>query len=262
VIPLKQQDLLKMRFARELQNRVRIDFFGQKPRGMFVPGRVDNSAASEEVRKLLREIASLNLRINLTTHDIDDDPEAVRAMGIDRVPAIVLRGANNRPVRYFGNPRLKQFVTFIESLLLVANGKPDLSPETVKTLRKLRSDVALKVFVTPACVHSPSAVFTALRLAMESAQVKLDVYDVAQFPDTIARYYVAATPMTVFNDEYAIPGVIEEGLLAEDVFAAAQGQQPSKGGDPKRLTPVALPRPRQQQPQGPRTTSSGLVIPR
>ena len=262
MIPLKEQEVLKRRFARELQNRVRVDFFGQKPSGVFVPGRPDNSAACEDVHKLLQEVSALNLRISLTPHDIDDDPATAEAMGVSRVPAIVLRGPTNRPVRYFGNPRLKQFTTFVEALLIVAHGKPALQPETLKTLRKLRSDVAVKVFVTPGCVHSPQGVSMALRLALENAHVKLEVYDVTSFPDMIGRFYVAATPLTVFGYQYAIPGVIEEGNLAEDILVTAQGGQPSKGGDPKRLTPLAPPRRRPQQPQGPRTTSGGLIIPR
>jgi glutaredoxin-like protein len=262
VIPLREQEVLKQRFARDLQNRVRVDFFGQKPSGVFVPGRIDTSAACEDVRKLLHEIAALNLRISLTVYDIDDDASTAEGMGVERAPGIVLRGPTNRPVRYFGNPRLHQFATFVEALLLVAHGKPALQAETIKTLRRLRSDVTLKVFVAPACPHSPQAAVTALRLALESARVKLDICDVATFPDVIGRYFVAATPQTVFSDQYAIPGVIEEGNLAEDVLVTAQGGQPAKGGDPKRLTPLSPPRPRTQQAQGPRTTSSGLVIPR
>ena len=262
MIPLKEQDVLKQRFARELQSHVRVDFFGQKPHGVFVPGRIDNSAVCEDVRKLLHELAALNLRISLTLHDIDDDAATAEAMDVRRVPAIVLRGQTNRAIRYFGNPRMRQFTTFVESLVLVAHGKPSLQPETLKTLRKLRADVMLKVFVTPACPHSPLAVVTAMRLALESPRVKLEVFDVSTFPDLIGPFFVQATPMTVFNDQYAIPGVIEEGSLAEDVLMTAQGSEPSKGGDPKRLTPVALPRPRQRQPQGPHTTPGGIFIPR
>ena len=262
MIPLKEQDVLKQRFARELQSRVRVDFFGQKPHGVFVPGRIDNSAACEDVRKLLHELAALNLRIGLTVHDIDDDATTAESLGVQRVPAIVLRGQTNRPIRYFGNPRMRQFVGFVEALVTVANGKASLQPETLKTLRKLRSDVSLKVFVTPACAHSPLAVLTALRLATESAHVKLDVYDVTTFPDLIAPFFVQVTPMTVFNDQYAIPGVIDEGLLAEDVLMTGQGSEPSKGGDPKRLTPIVRPQPRRRQPQGPHTSPSGLYIPR
>src|SRR5690606_12056836 len=95
MIPLREQELLKLRFARELQTRVRVDFFGEKPLPVVVPGRVDNSAASEDTRKLLQELAALNLRISLTPHDIDADAETASAMGVSMAPAIVLRGPAN-----------------------------------------------------------------------------------------------------------------------------------------------------------------------
>jgi alkyl hydroperoxide reductase subunit AhpF len=262
MIPLKEQAILKQRFARELESRVRVDFFGQKPQGVFVPGRADRSAVCEDVRKLLHELAALNLRISLTTHDIDDDAAAAQSLGVEAVPAIVLRGQTNRAIRYFGNPRIRQFTALVEALVLVAHGKAGLQPETLKTLRKLKTDVSLKVFVTPPCVHSPAALITAIGMALENAHVKLDAYDVTTFPEMIGPYYVAATPMHVFDDQYAIPGAIDEGRLAEDLLLAAQGQEPSKGGDPKRLTPFARPQARRRQPQGPRTTPGGLYVPR
>ena len=263
MIPLAEQNALKQRFARDLQNRVRVDFFGHKPVSVYIPGRIDRSAVCKDVNKLMHELAGLNLRIAVTSHDIDDDAATAESMGVQRVPAIVVRGQANRPLRYFGNPRMKQFLAFVESLLMVAHGKPNLEPETLKTVRKLRSDVAVKVFVTPACQHSPLAVLTALRVALESSHVKLEVYDVSTFPELITPFHVQATPLTVFNDQYAIPGVIDEGNLSDDILTTAQGGEPSRGGDPKRLTPVAPPRPRQQsQQRGPRTSPGGLIIPR
>jgi alkyl hydroperoxide reductase subunit AhpF len=262
VIPLKEQEILKQRFARDLQSRVRVDFFGQKSHGVFVPGRAERSAVSEDVRKLLHELAGLNLRISLTTHDIDDDAPAAQSMGVEGVPAIVLRGQTNRAIRFFGNPRMRLFTAFVEALVLVAHGKGNLETETLKTLRKLKTDVSLKVFVTPPCAHSPTAVISAMRMALENSHVKLDIYDVTTFPEMIGPFYVAATPMQVFNDQYAIPGVIDDARLADDLLLAAQGQEPSKGGDAKRLTPLARPQPRKRQPQGPHTTPGGLYVPR
>jgi alkyl hydroperoxide reductase subunit AhpF len=264
MIPLREQDLLKQRFARELQNRVRIDFFGQRPASVYVPGRVDRSAVCKDVGRLLHELAALNLRISLTEHDIDDDAAAAEALGVQRVPCIVLRGPNNRPVRYYGNPRIKQFLAFVEMLILVANGKPNLQPETLKTLRKVRSDVNLKVLTMPLCAYSPLAGVTALRMALESSHVKLDVFDVATFPEMIGPFHVQATPITAIDDQFVIPGVIDEGALVEDVLTRAQGGEPSKGGDPKRLTPMPRPQPQQaqQQQRGPRTSPGGLIIPR
>lgn len=263
MIPLKEQDLLKQRFARDLHSRVRMDFYGQKPTSVFIPGRIDHSGACEDIRKLMHELASLNPRINLATHDIDDEAADAQAAGVQWAPAIVLRGATNRPIRYYGNPRIKQFLAFVEALILVAHGKPNLQSETVKTLRKLRSDVALRVFVAPACAYSPLAVVTTLQMALESPRVRLDIVDISTFPEMIAPFSVRATPLTVFNDQYGIPGVIEEGNIANDVLTAAQGNEPAMGGDPRRLTPVATPESRQQQSQqGPRTTPSGLIVPR
>jgi alkyl hydroperoxide reductase subunit AhpF len=264
MIPLREQELLKQRFARELQNRVRIDFFGQKPASVYIPGRVDRSAACKDVSRLLRELAALNLRISLTEHDIDEDPATAEALGVQAVPAIVLRGPNNRPVRYYGNPRMKQFLAFVETLVLVANGKANLQAETLRTLRKVRSDVSLKVFTMPPCAHSPAAVITALRLALESSHVKLDLFDVATFPEMIGPFNVQATPITAIDDQYIVPGVIDEASLADDVLTRAQGGEPAKGGDPKRLTPMPRPQPQQaqQQQRAPRTTPGGLIIPR
>ena len=129
MIPLKEQELLKQRFARDLHSRVRIDLFGEKSRSVYLPGRGDNSAMSEDVRKLLHELAGLSLRISLTTHDIDDDAEAAETLGVLRAPGIVLRGATNRALLYYGNPRMRQFIAFVEALVLVAGGKGNL-PET------------------------------------------------------------------------------------------------------------------------------------
>ena len=261
MIPLKDQAALKQRFARDLNARVRLDFFSLKPSPIIIPGRSD-CATCEDVRKLLQELAGLNLRIKLTQHDVDEEPEVTRDMGIDKVPAIVLRGPANRPLRYFGSPAGRQFAAFVETMLLVAGGKPELQPDTVKALKRLRSDAGVKLFVTTTCVHSPLMAFTLARLAMHSANVKLDVIEVAEFPDLIQRFYVRATPMTVFNDEYAVLGLMDEATLVHNLLLAAQGQTPDKGGDPQKLTPVTPPRPQQQPQQRHPTSSSGLILPR
>lgn len=259
MIPLKDQDALKQRFARDLSSRVRVDYFTQKPSPIYVPGR-EECVDCENVRKLLHELAALNLRINLTQHDIEDEPDVARDMGIAIVPGIVLRGKANPALRYFGTPAGRQFATFVEMLLMTARDVPPLQAETVKTLRKLRSGVRLKVFVTPNCLHSPQMVLPAAHMALLSPNVSLDVIEVTHFPALVQRFYVRATPLTVFNDQYAIPGVIEEGNLAQDLLQTAQGQQPSKGGDPKKLTMLAPPQPQQQQRRP--ASSSGLILPR
>lgn len=260
MIPLKDQEKLKLRFARDLTSRVRVDFFTEKPSPIFVPGK-EPCAACDDVHKLLRELAGLNLRISLTVHDLGEDAETAGTLGVDKVPAIVLRGVANRPIRYFGNPVSHQFASFVELLLLIARGTPNLQDETTKTLRRLRSDVAMKLFVTPNCAHSPAMVLLAARMLLASPRLALDIIDPTLFPALLQRYPVRATPLVTLNDTFGIFAAMDEATLAQGILAAAQGQQPPVGGDPKKLTPLVPPR-RASQPTRRPASSGGLILPR
>jgi hypothetical protein len=69
------------------------------------------------------------------------------------------------------------------------------------------------------------------------------------------------TPLTVLNNEYAIPGLVEETALATDIAAASEGKEPQAGGDPTKLTPVRRPDQQTQQAE-PRLSPGGLFLPR
>ena len=72
MIPLQDQEFLKQRFTQDLPNRVRIDFFSQRPSPIYIPGRQECAFCSE-TQTLMQEIAALSNRIALTEHDIDAD---------------------------------------------------------------------------------------------------------------------------------------------------------------------------------------------
>ncbi len=148
MIPLRDQAVLRERFAESLTGRVRIDYFTQRKSLLYVPGRQD-CAHCEETKTLLEELASLSERIALTIHELSDSPQEAAALGVDRVPGIVIRGQANRPLRFFGIPSGSEFPGFIESLVDASRGSVELKPETVKQLRKVKSDVHVQVFVTP-----------------------------------------------------------------------------------------------------------------
>ena len=69
MIPLRDQDLIRQRFQRDLKSRLRIDFFTQKPSSFYVPGR--ECRHCETVLAMLHEIAGLSPRISLTTHEFE-----------------------------------------------------------------------------------------------------------------------------------------------------------------------------------------------
>jgi glutaredoxin-like protein len=260
MIPLRDQQVLRERFRAELTSRVRIDYFTQKPSSFFIPGRQD-CAFCEDVRVLMEEVASLSERISLTVHDIDVDKDAVKSYGIDKVPAIVIRGQTNRPLRHYGVPSGTGFPGFIENLIDAARGTVVLQPQTVKQLRKLRDEVHLQVLTTPSCPYSALVARNASKMALSNNKIRLDIVEVGEFPQMAQRYGVRATPTTVVNDEAALPGAMDETLLLENILRIVEGKPITRPQTPLPASAFQIQTQEQQgQPQQ-TVTASGLIVP-
>lgn len=258
MIPVGELNRIRARFG-QLTNRVRIDFFTLIKQGeLAVAGR--ECAHCDDIQAMLEDLAAVSTRIGLTIHDIEVDAELASKLGVDKVPAIVIRGRTNRALRYFGSPAQKQFAVLIETLATVSSGDAGLEAETVRLLRKLRSDVSVRVLVTPNCTYSPVMAFNALRFGLQSTRVKVDVIDVTEFPGLLQRVGVPAVPLTVVSDEYATPGVLGESEMAQAILQAAEGEEVSVKSRPNTITMLARPQKR-QQPRGPRRTAGGLILP-
>jgi len=148
VIPLREQEYIKQKFAAELTGGVRIDYFTQRPSPLFIPGR-EECAYCEDVRVMLEELAALSDKVTLTVHEFSHEREAAAKLGVDRIPGVVIRGPANRPLKFYGIPAGHEFPGLIDTIVDASRGQVDLKPETAKALRKLKSDVAVQVFVTP-----------------------------------------------------------------------------------------------------------------
>ncbi len=88
MIPLREQDYIRDRFAQDLKGKVKIDYFTQKASALYVPGR-EECPQCEETRTLLEELAALHTNVSLTVHELADEPEQAQKLGIDKVPGIV-----------------------------------------------------------------------------------------------------------------------------------------------------------------------------
>ncbi len=257
MIPVREQNRMRARFDRELKNRVRIDFFTRRSSEVAQPDR--ECVHCDDVQSMLEDLTALSTRISLTVHDLEQDADVAAALSVGKVPAIVLRGQANRAIRFFGTPAGSQFTVFLETLIMTSNGAVELQSETVKTLRKLRSDVSLRVLIAPSCTFSPIMAFNAFRFGLQSTRVKVDVVEIVEFPAVIQEIGLPAVPLSVINDTYATPGVVEEGELAQALLQAAEGKDVMIRSRPNTVTMLA--KPQQGQPKQ-RRTASGLYLPR
>lgn len=149
---IQPDDEAKIRsfFDTHLQDPVAIDLFTQPHSALVVPGQTECQYC-EETEGLLREVAGLSDKINLTVHNVRENPQAGAAEGISasQIPAFVLKGKNQGKVRYFGIPAGYEFTAFVQDLAEVSTGKTGLTQTSLDELSNLPDEVHIRVFVTP-----------------------------------------------------------------------------------------------------------------
>jgi len=148
MIPEPDKETIRNHFSERLDGDVEIVMFTERESPIIIPGKqpCETCAQTEE---LLQEVASLSDKLKLTVNDISTAKEEADALGIDRVPAFVLKGASRGRVRFFGIPSGYEFSALIADLVDVSKGTTDLSDETREYLTALTEDVNIKVFTTP-----------------------------------------------------------------------------------------------------------------
>jgi glutaredoxin-like protein len=228
MIPLRDQEFLREKFAHELTRPVKIHYFTQKETAILVPGR-QPCPYCKPTRQMLEEVAALSDFISLRHHMFDEDREAVFQYGVDKIPAIVLRfgdAARSRPsgptragpgrwLKYYGFPGGHEFVTLVETITDISRGTTLLSEKTRRRLRKLKKDVQIQVFVTPACPYSPQMARLAYHMALESPQVTAEVIEASEFPELSQRHQVRAVPTTIVDGSINFPGVVPDNVLMD-----------------------------------------------
>lgn len=253
MIPLKDQEIIRQKFAQELRRPVKIDLFTQREVDLFIPGR-PQCPTCKPTREMLQELAALSDLLSLRVHILEEAQEEARRMGIERIPGILLRGSDGARLKFYGLPGGMEFPGFVESIVDLSRGESLLSPESQRALRKVKKDITVRVFVTPTCPYCPQMARAAYHLALANPRIHPEVIQAGEFPDLAQRYGVKAVPLTIIDDRVAIPGAVPERGLVEQVVKAAQG---AVSGPGQESGPTSLAQTAQTGSEG----GSGLILP-
>jgi glutaredoxin-like protein len=203
-------------FEERLDGDVTLVHFTQKESKLIVPGIVP-CAGCRDALQLLEELVALDDRLTLEVHDFVAEAELAQQMGIDHIPATVVRGAGDGDrVRLIGVPSGYEFSTLLEDVFEASAGQPELPPAVTDALEGIDQDVHIQVFVTPTCPYCPTAVHGAHQLARVSERVTADMVMAGEFPDLAQRYAVMTVPKTVINGTHTFEGALPD----EDVLRA------------------------------------------
>ena len=105
---------------------------------------------SEQVKRLVEELAALDDKLTALSYNFVIDTEKVKELGIARTPAIAVLGAEkDYGVRFYGIPAGYEFGTLVDLILDVSSGQIGLSEATRTALAQIANPVHIQVFSTP-----------------------------------------------------------------------------------------------------------------
>jgi glutaredoxin-like protein len=176
-----------------------------------------------ETKQLLEEVVALNHKIELSVHDIDQEPEMASRYSVTNTPGIVIaakdpKGVKNLGIQFSGIPSGYEFSTLINDILMVSRRDSGLDAKTREYLKSLDRPLHLQVFVTPTCPYCPRAVLLAHQMAMENPKmIVAEGVEATEFPELANRFNVRGVPQTVINsgDGMVVGAVPEQNLLAQ-----------------------------------------------
>jgi len=178
-----------------------------------------------ETRQLVEEVAELSDQLTAEIYNFVTDKEKAEELGVDKIPAIAVIGAEDYGVRFYGIPSGYEFTSLLYAIRTVAAGKTELSEETLKTLAEGTEPVHMQVFVTPTCPYCPMAVVLAHQMAIASPMVRADMVEAMEFPHLAIKYQVMGVPRTVINETVHLEGAAPEPMVLEKLQEALAGEQ-------------------------------------
>ncbi len=105
---------------------------------------------SEQVKRLVEELAALDPRITAEAYNFVLDTGKVAELKIQRIPAIAILGAaKDYGIRMYGLPSGYEFGSLVDAILDVSSGDSGLSAPTREALAAVERPVHLQVFSTP-----------------------------------------------------------------------------------------------------------------
>ena len=103
----------------------------------------------EVTREITEELAGLSDLLSAEVLDFVADKEEAERHGVDKIPAILLLGAKDYGLRYYGVPAGYEFATLIESIVDVSRGPAEMPAEIMAGLSRVDSPVKIEVLGTP-----------------------------------------------------------------------------------------------------------------
>lgn len=183
----------------EMRNQLEA-VFARFEKDVVLEIHADDREISREVQGFAREMEGLtpHIRCAEQNHPL----EAVE------LPAIRICGEDGSYLgtAFHGVPGGHEFNSFVIALYNAAGPGQAMDPGLLDRIRKIRRKTKIQVVVSLSCTMCPELVMAVQRIALESAYVEADIYDMAHFPQLKEKYQIMSVPCMIINQEHVFFG--------------------------------------------------------
>jgi glutaredoxin-like protein len=185
-------------FLKAMQDKVEVIYFTQEM----------ECDICKQTRQFLSEISELNDNLVLTIYDFVDDDDKAKELGVEQIPAIVLKNkeGSNTEIKFYGLPGGYEINSFLTSLVEVSGNKEEVELDIQKRIDKIEKEINIKVFVTLSCPYCPTAVVNSHKLALENKNISAEMIESSTFPHLANKYNVTGVPKIIINDKEELTG--------------------------------------------------------
>jgi len=163
-----------------------------------------------ETRRLLERLASITQKIAFVSYNFAINKEKDSKYRIFTVPALAIIGEKDYGIRYYGYPRGTELNNFLDDIIYVSKGETSFNPDVTNKLLLLKKPIQLKIFISPGCLYSLPVAKLALKLAIASNAINVDIIHADEFLELAENYKVRGIPMTVINEKKNLYGALDE----------------------------------------------------
>ena len=185
---------------------------------------LDASAASDQTRALLAQIAELSTKVNVRT-----DGTAARR------PSFAVARAGSPPrIHFAGLPLGHEFTSLVLALLQTGGHPPKVEDAVVEQIKALPGEFRFETFISLSCHNCPDVVQALNLLAVLNPGVECTMIDGALFQDEVTARQIMAVPTVLLNGQPFGQGrmTLEEILAKVDTGAAAREAAALEARDP------------------------------
>jgi alkyl hydroperoxide reductase subunit F len=175
---------------------------------------LDKSAASDEMRELLDEIASMNDKITLRTDGVDT-----------RTPSFLLRRTGTeQSLRFAAIPLGHEFTSLVLALLWTGGHPPKVEQAQQDAVKALDGDFDFEIYMSLTCHNCPDVVQALSLMSVLNPRIRTTVIDGGLYQSEVEAREIMAVPSVYLNGQHFISGRVslEEIVAKLDTGAAAR----------------------------------------